>query len=74
MKVTYKCPKNDTRTESEAKREITERKSYDEYAAMHYGGSGWSTWNEITYEVEKCEECGKHHSIKERQVENIKMN
>ena len=66
MTIKYKC--NGKNVYGEATSKITHHKHYDEHASMHYDCSGWSEWNETTWTVTKCSECGKEHSLKERDV------
>jgi hypothetical protein len=66
MTIKHKC--GDKTVSNTATRKTEKRSSYSEHAAMHYGGDGWSHWDETSYTVDKCKKCGKLHYLKETEL------
>jgi len=62
--IKHKCEKTGEVVYSKSEQQLVKQENYNEHAAMHYDCSGWSTWYETYYEVEKCKSCGEFHSWK----------
>lgn len=66
MTIKHKCGENVV--ENQATTKTDTRKKYNERAAMHYEGGGWSSWTDLYYIVDKCIICGNSHKLKESEV------
>jgi hypothetical protein len=64
MTIKHKCGKKIV--SNKATFETVTHKSYHEN--FHYDGDGWSYWDETTFYVKNCNNCGESHTIKEEDL------